>query len=59
MLPSNPKALGQRPVLDEGTELGPPPAAQDRAQAVFETTGIILILVIILGGVWLLIRRRL
>jgi hypothetical protein len=53
------KALAQRPPLDEGTETGPPAAAADRAELVFETTGIVLILLIVLAAVWILIRKRL
>jgi hypothetical protein len=53
------KALGRRPDLDEGTDMGLPPAAEQRAQTVFETVGIILVLLIALASVWILIRRRL
>ncbi|MEZ0172559.1 hypothetical protein [Microvirga sp. TS319] len=52
------KALGRRPILDQGADLGPPPAAEQRAETVFETTGIILVLLIVLGAAWILIRRR-
>ena len=53
------KVLGQRPVLDEGTQASPPPAATDRAERVFEMTGIVLILLIVFGAAWILIRKRL
>lgn len=53
-----PRALGRRPILDEGAEMGPPPAAEQRAQAVFETTGMFLVLVIVLAAAWILIRNR-
>ena len=59
MMPSNLKALGQRPALDEGAETGPPPAALGRAQTVFEVTGIALLLLIALAAAWILIRKRL
>jgi hypothetical protein len=52
------KSLGRRPDLDEGGDVGLPPAAEQRAQTVFETAGIILILLIALAGAWILIRRR-
>ena len=52
------KALGRRPDLDEGADMGLPPAAEQRAQTVFETAGIILVLLIALAGAWILIRRR-
>ncbi|WP_414472447.1 hypothetical protein [Microvirga sp. M2] len=51
-------ALGRRPILDQGADLGPPPAAEQRAETVFETTGIILVLLIVLGAAWILIRGR-
>ena len=54
-----PKALGQRPVLDEEAATGPPPAAVDRARTVFEATGLILVFLIAFAAVWILIRRRL
>jgi hypothetical protein len=59
MMASNLKALGQRPILDETTEVGPPPAAMDRAQAIFEVVGSGLILLIVLSCAWILIRKRL
>jgi hypothetical protein len=52
------KSLGGRPELDEGGDVGLPPAAEQRAQTAFETAGIILILLIALAGAWILIRRR-
>jgi hypothetical protein len=54
-----PNALGQRPALDEGTESGPPPAAIERAQTVFETTGMVLVILIVVSAVWILVRNRL
>jgi hypothetical protein len=54
-----PNALGRRPALDEGTEAGPPPAAIERAQTVFETTGIALVFLIVVSAVWILVRNRL
>ncbi|PVE24993.1 hypothetical protein DC522_07170 [Microvirga sp. KLBC 81] len=53
------KVLGQRPALAEGTEIGPPPAATERAEMVFETMGLVLVLLIVLAAVWILIRKRL
>ncbi|WP_445501955.1 hypothetical protein [Microvirga sp. G4-2] len=50
--------LGQRPALDEGTEISPPPAATERAETVFETMGLILVLLIVLAAAWILIRNR-
>lgn len=58
MMRLEPMALGQRPPLQEGAEVSPPPAAVDRAQTVFEMTGIILLLLIAFGCVWFLLRRR-
>lgn len=52
------KVLGQRPALDEGTEISPPPAATERAETVFETMGLILVLLIVLAAAWILIRNR-
>jgi len=53
------KVLGQRPALDDGAETGPPPAAANRAETVFETTGMVLVLLIVVSAAWILIRRRL
>ena len=53
------KALGQRPGLDEGAELGPPPAATNRAETAFEAMGIFLVLLIGCAAAWILIRQRL
>ncbi|KLK94026.1 hypothetical protein AA309_06095 [Microvirga vignae] len=53
------RVLGQRPALAEGAEMGPPPAATERAETVFETMGLILVLLIVLAAVWILIRKRL
>lgn len=53
------KVLGQRPALDEGTEIAPPPAATERAETVFETMGLILVLLIVLAAAWILIRKQL
>ena len=52
------KALGRRADLDDGADISLPPAAEQRAQAVFETAGIIFILLIAIAGAWVLIRRR-
>jgi hypothetical protein len=53
-------AAGARPILDEpGSGTGPPPAAAARAEALFETIGIGLILLIVLSALWILIRGRL
>lgn len=52
------RALGRRPLLDEETGLGPPPAAEHRAQVVFEVTGIVLLLLIAGAAAWILIRKR-
>jgi hypothetical protein len=53
------KAAGERPILEEGTETGPPAAATDRAEAIFETMGIALVLLIVLAAAWILIRKQL
>ena len=52
------KMLGQSPVLGEGKEISPPPAATERAETVFETMGLILVLLIVLATAWILIRNR-
>ncbi len=52
------KAAGERPVLDEGTETGPPAAATERAETAFEFIGITLILVIVIAAAWIMIRHR-
>jgi len=52
------KALGRRPDLNQGADMGPPPAAEQRAQTVFETTGMFLVLMIVLAAAWILIRNR-
>jgi len=56
---SVPKALGRQPPLEEGAETRPPPAAVSRAETVFETTGLILVLLIVLAALWILVRKRL
>jgi hypothetical protein len=53
------KAAGERPILEEGTETGPPAAATHRAEAIFETMGIALVLLIVLAAAWILIRKQL
>jgi len=52
------KTAGSQPILDEGQETGPPPATAERAETVFEVTGIALILAIVLSAVLILIRGR-
>lgn len=53
-------AAGARPFLDDtGSETGPPPAATARAEALFETIGTGLVLLIVLSALWILIRGRL
>jgi len=52
------QVLSRRPILDESADIGPPPAAEQRAQTVFETTGIVLVLGIVLAAAWILFRRR-
>lgn len=53
-----PTALGRRPLMDEGTEVGPPPAAEARAETTFEVTGLILILLLVVAAAWILVRKR-
>ncbi|WP_243369344.1 hypothetical protein [Microvirga solisilvae] len=53
------RAMGERSPFGEEAETRPTPAATDRAETVFETTGIVLILLIALAAAWILIRQRL
>ncbi|MCG7392975.1 hypothetical protein MHY87_08675 [Microvirga sp. ACRRW] len=53
------QALGERSILEEDTSTRPHPAATERAEKIFEITGLFLILVIALAAAWVLIKGRL
>ncbi|MBB4038752.1 hypothetical protein GGR34_000381 [Microvirga flocculans] len=56
---AHPEAVADRSVIREyADEMRLPPAAESRAEAVFTTVGLFLVLAIVLSALWILLRAR-